>query len=68
MKNWKTTLGAVGAALVIVGDTLMSLTDDNPNTNPDIKMILINAGLIYAAWAAKDADNDDGPGKAKATP
>lgn len=68
MKNWKTTLGAVGAALVIIGDTLMSVTDDNPDTNPDVKMILINAGLIYASWAAKDADNDDDPVKGKVTP
>lgn len=68
MKNWKTSLGALGAALIIVGDSLVSLTDDNPDTNPDIKLILINAGLIYAAFAAKDADNDDGPGKGKVTP
>ena len=68
MKNWKTSLGALGAALIIVGDTLVSLTDNDPNTNPDIRIILINAGLIYAAFAAKDADNDDGPGNGKVTP
>jgi len=69
MKNWKTTLGAIATAMVMVGDAILKLTDGDPNTNPDVKLFLVNAGLIYAAIAAKDADDKgDGPGKTTATP
>lgn len=55
--------------MVMVGDAILKLTDGDPNTNPDVKLFLVNAGLIYAAIAAKDADDKgDGPGKTTATP
>ena len=55
--NWKTSLGALGTILVLVGDSLKAITDNDPATNPDIKLILASAGLIWAAFFAKDADN-----------
>lgn len=60
--NWKTTLGAIGTILVLVGDSLKAITDNDPTTNPDIKLILATGGLVWAALFAKDADNGDGNG------
>jgi len=59
LKNWKTTLGAVGTLLVLVGDTLKAVTDNDPATVPDIKLILATGGLVWAALFAKDIDDKD---------
>jgi hypothetical protein len=62
--NWKTTLGALGTILVLAGDSLKAITDNDPTTNPDIKLILATAGLVWSALFAKDATdspNDEGP-------
>ena len=60
--NWKTSLGALGTILVLVGDSLKAITDNDPATNPDFKLILASAGLIWAAFFAKDADKGDDSG------
>jgi hypothetical protein len=58
--NWKTTLGALGTILVLAGDSLKAVTDNDPTTNPDIKLILATAGLVWSALFAKDATDDEG--------
>lgn len=58
--NWKTTLGALGTVLVLAGDSIKAIADSDPATNPDWKLILATAGLVWSALFAKDAD-DEGP-------
>ena len=60
--NWKTTLGALGTILVLVGDSLKAVADNDPTTNPDWKLILAASGLVWSALFAKDASDEGSEG------
>ena len=53
LKNWKTTLGAMGLILVSLGNALPLLLDGNPNTSPDwnvlIPELMAAVALLFAA-------------------
>lgn len=52
MKSYRTTLAGVAAIMAAVAGVLTSLTDNDPNTNPDwtatSAAVMAGAGLIAA--------------------
>lgn len=56
MKSWKTTLGGVAAALVMIFQQVQFALDDSPDTVIDWNIVAVAIGLIFFAVNSRDND------------
>lgn len=54
MKSWKTTLAGIGLILSVIGTALAAQFDNDPNTKPDIEIVI--GGLLggFGLLSARD--------------
>ena len=55
LKNWKTTVAALGMLGIALGHALPLLFDGNPNTNPDFNVLIPEVMAAIALLFAGDA-------------
>jgi len=54
MKSWKTTVAAIVAALALIIPQVQAFIDDDPETKPDITIILAALGIGFGGTSARD--------------
>lgn len=57
LKNWKSTIGGIGAAMVLVGTALKVFADGDPS-NDSAAFVAMVSGLwaLYQGTVSRDAD------------
>jgi len=55
-KNWKTTLFGVLTGLLMLGNELMAVLDDDPTTKFSVPMCITALGAMGIGWFARDKD------------
>lgn len=56
LTNWKTTAIGVLTFLGAAGPQFMSMLDDDPTTNPEWKIVIAAAGVMFGLAVARDGD------------
>ncbi len=55
-KNWKTTAAGVISGVLMIGNELLAVLDDDPTTKFTTAAFLTGLGLLGIGWFARDKD------------